>query len=127
MQPHERSAELDHDARIGRQISLADNSADGAFATDQNGLKVAAVLVGDQVRHKTRPAREVDDLDIVARIIKQVDVLGLFMREMWRYQSEVAGVEPPQQIVERPSDPIRSVSTSRCHPRSALAPSVDKN
>src|SRR5258706_15860680 len=29
MQPYERSAELDRDARIGRQISLADNSPDG--------------------------------------------------------------------------------------------------
>jgi len=49
MQPHERSAELDHDARIGWQISLADNSADGAFAADQNGFDVAAVLVGNLV------------------------------------------------------------------------------
>jgi len=49
VQPHERSAELDHDARKGRQISLADNSADRAFAADQNGFDVAAVLVGNLV------------------------------------------------------------------------------
>ena len=59
--------------------------------------------------------REVDDLDIVARIIKQVVSLGLFMREIWRDQSKVACAEPTQQVVERPSDVVRSGSTSRCH------------
>ena len=46
MQAHEWPAELDHDARIGWQTSLADNSADGTFAADQNGFDVAAVLEG---------------------------------------------------------------------------------
>jgi hypothetical protein len=69
----------------------------------------------------------VDDLDIVARIIKQVVGLGLFMREMWRDQSKVTGAELPQQVVERPSDVVRNVSKSRCHPEVPLPRSIDNN
>jgi len=39
---------------------------------------------------------------------------------MWRDQIKVASAEPAQQVVERPSDVVRSVWTSRCHP-SALS------
>src|SRR3984893_6035266 len=48
MEPHERPAELDHDAGIGRQKPLADDATDGALAADQNGFDVAAVLAGNQ-------------------------------------------------------------------------------
>ena len=122
MQPHERPAELDQDAGIGRQISLADNSADGAFAADQNGFDVAAVLVGDQIGRKSRSARKVDDFDIVAGIVKQVAGLGLLVGEMRRNQRKVAGAEPPQQIVERTLDAIQSMSLLRCHPQSPHRP-----
>src|SRR5213592_3949104 len=40
---------------------------------------------------------------------------------MWRDQTKVAGAEPPQQVVERPSDVVRSVWTSRCHPEVPLS------
>src|SRR6266566_3882570 len=113
---NEWPAELDHDARIGRQISLADNSADGAFAADQNGFDVAAVLVANQVCRKTRSARKVDDLDIVAGIIEQFAGSGLFVHEMRRNQCKVAGAEPPQQVVEWPFDAVRCCSAQPSHP-----------
>jgi len=56
MQPHERAAEFDHDTGVGRQVSLADDSADGAFAADQDGFDIAAVLVGNQIGRETRSA-----------------------------------------------------------------------
>ena len=122
MQAYERPAELDHDARIGRQISLADNSPDGAFAADQNGFDVAAVFVGDEICRKTRSARKVDDLDIVAGIIEQVVCRSLFVREMRPNQRKVAGAEPPQQVVEGPFWVVRNVSASCSHPELPLAP-----
>src|SRR6267142_5713404 len=71
----------------------------------------------------TRPAREVDDLDMVARIIEQFVGLGLFIREMWRDQSKVAGALPPQQVVERPSGVVQRFHVA-LPSRSALAPAV---
>jgi hypothetical protein len=62
----------------------------------------------------------VDDLDIVAGIIEQIAGPGLLVHEMRRNQCKVAGAEPPQQVVEWPSDVFRSVSTSRCHPEVPL-------
>src|ERR1700680_1827232 len=127
MQPHQRPAELDRDAGIRRQISLADNSADGAFTADQNGFDVAAVFVGNEVRRKTLPAWKVDDLDVVARIIKQGAGAGLFVHEVRLNQRKVAGAEPPQQIVVWP--PVSyGLLASRCHFRKCPCPaSVDDN
>src|SRR5260370_9573465 len=59
-QANERPAEIDHDAGIGRQMSLADDTADGAFAADENGFDVAAVLSGYQKARQTRAARKMD-------------------------------------------------------------------
>ena len=81
-QAHERAAEFDDNARIGRQISLADDAADGAFAADQNGFDVAAVLIGNDERRQTRSAWEVDDLDIIAGIVEQVVRVALFLHKM---------------------------------------------
>src|SRR5260370_4709623 len=123
-QARERPAELDHDAGIGRQMSLADDTADGAFATDENGFDVAAVLAGYQKGRQTRSARKVDGLDVVAGIIQQLAGLRLFLREMWRDQREVFGAEPPQQVVEWPS--VQRVFV-RNHPSSPVPASSDNN
>jgi hypothetical protein len=46
------------------------------------------------------------------------------MRKMRRNQSKVAGAKPSQQVVEWPSDVVRSVSASRYHPEIPLARSL---
>src|SRR3954454_19024554 len=89
MKPDERAAELDDDAGIGRQVSLTDYSADSAFAADQNGFDVAAVLTCDQVRRQARPTREVNYFDAVAGIIEQVIGLALPMRDIRRHQRKI--------------------------------------
>src|SRR6478609_2185541 len=83
LQPHEWPTEFYHDAAIGRQISLADDSADGAFTTDQNSLDVAAVLVRNHERHKTRSARKVDGIDIVTGVIEEAAGGAVVVRQMW--------------------------------------------
>jgi len=95
MQADERSAELDHDPGIGRQIAFADNAADGALATDQNGLDVAPVLVGHQIGGETGAAGEVHDLDAIAGIVKQAVGVRFLLRQMRRDQRKVGGIEPP--------------------------------
>ncbi len=63
---------------------------------------------------------------MVARIIEQFVGLGLFIREMWRDQSKVAGAEPPQQVVEQPSGVVQRFHVA-LPSRSALARSTDNN
>src|SRR5580704_13364329 len=110
MQAYEWPPEFDQDAGVGRQIPMADDAADGALAADQNGLDVTAVFVGDQIRRQARSAGKMDDLDIVTRIIEQVAGHGLFGREIRRDQRKVLGAEPPQQVVERAINIVRSSS-----------------
>ena len=122
MQAYERAAEFDQDAGIGRQIAVADDAADRTLAADQNGLDVAAVLVGDQIRRQAWSAGKMDDLDIIAGIIEQVTRDSLFGREMRRDQREVLGAEPPQQVVERAIRTVRSKSAWRYHSKNTLIP-----
>src|SRR6266446_8740673 len=104
-------------------MSLADNSADSAFAADQNGLDVAAVLVRYHERCKTGSARKVDGVDIVAGIIEQAAGGALFVCKMWLKQRKIAGVQPPQQIVVGPPGVVWSVSP-RNHPVGAPCPAI---
>jgi hypothetical protein len=57
-----------------------------------------------------------NDLDIVAGIIKQLVGAGLLMREEGLDQGKVAGIQPPQQVVERPIAAVSPFSLSRRHP-----------
>ena len=77
-------------------MALADDAADGAFAADQNGLDVAAVLVRHQIGDKARAAGKMHDLDVVAGTVKQVPRIGLAWRQMRRDQRKVGVVETPQ-------------------------------
>ena len=70
---------------------------------------------------ETRSAGKVDDLDVVAGIVEQFVRPGLFVREMRRDQSQIAGVEPPQQIVEWP---VAAVRRLRCAAHFRMPPFV---
>ena len=64
-----------------------------------------------------------DDLDIVAGIVEQVVGVGLVLRQMRRDQREIGGVEPPQQIVERPLAGRAVASAPRQHCKFPCPPS----
>src|SRR5436190_16588075 len=90
IKPGERAAEFDDNAGIGQQVSLTDDSADGALSADQNGFDVPAILTCDQVRHQARPARKMDYFDAVAGIIEQVVGLGFPLRDIRRNQRKIS-------------------------------------
>src|SRR5258708_3390606 len=71
LQPEERTAKLNDDAGIGRQVAKANNTANRAFAADEDGLYVASLFVRDKKRCQAWPAREIDRLDVIPRVVKQ--------------------------------------------------------
>jgi hypothetical protein len=56
-------------------MAVTDDATDRSLSSDQNGLDIATILVGDEIRRETGPAGKVDGFDIVSRIIEQVVVL----------------------------------------------------
>jgi hypothetical protein len=55
------------------------------------------------------------DLDIVARVVKQLAGPGVRFSEMRRYQCEISIVQSPQQIIQRAIAGPDSHVTSRQH------------
>jgi len=51
------------------QTGSASDGTDGALAAHQNDLYIAAVLIRNQVRREARSAREMHELDIIARAV----------------------------------------------------------
>ena len=116
-QPDKRPGEFDHDAGIGRQKALADDAADRSLAANQDGLDVAAVLVGNQVGDQARTAGKMHDLDVVAGVVEQIVRISVAFGKIRRQQPEVSVVQAPQQIVEWPL-PGRPV-VPRSHPKNS--------
>ena len=69
---------------------MAHDSADRAFAADEDRLDITAVLVGHEKRDEARTAGEVDHVDVVAGIVQQLVRGALPVLEMRLEQRIVA-------------------------------------
>ncbi len=67
---HEGSAELHDNLGIGGKVTLADNAADRAFASDQKRFDIAAIFVDHKKRHEARAAWKIDHVDILSGAVE---------------------------------------------------------
>src|SRR5712671_4593510 len=108
-------------------MTLADDTADRAFATDQDGLDVAAVLVGNHVGDEPGAAGKMHDLDIVAGAVEQVAGLALVLCEVGGEQRVVGIAQSAQQIIERTLARLGGRFWPRQHGSVPVSPKPDNN
>src|ERR1700761_7131588 len=99
---------------------MADDAADCAFAPDQDGLDIAAILVWYHVGNEAGAAGEIHRLDIVTGAVEQVGGARVDLREMRLDQRVVGRGKAAQQVVERAVANLDRRAVSRMHQKSSI-------